>query len=127
MNRLLIIGFLSGAGAVAFGAFGAHALEPLLIEAGRLETYHTAVNYHYYHTFGIIIIGLTVGFTRNKKLEIAGWLMSGGMLLFSGSLYLLCLTGFKFWIWVIPIGGVLLIFSWLFAAFLFWKGQRKTQ
>ena len=124
MNRLLIFGFLSGAMVVLLGAFGAHALEPHLIETGRLESYNTAVDYHFFHTFGIIVIWLTAVLTKNSKLKNAGWLMAGGMVCFSGSLYLLCFTGLKFWVWITPIGGVLLVFSWLLAAYLFLKAQK---
>jgi uncharacterized membrane protein YgdD (TMEM256/DUF423 family) len=127
MFRLLISAFLFGAGAVALGAFGAHALENYLIETGRLGTFQTAVEYHFYHTLGVILIALLVGYTKNKKLEIVGWIMICGTIFFSGSLYLLCFTGLNFWVWLTPFGGVLLILSWIFAAYTIWKGQKTNQ
>ncbi|MFC2123305.1 DUF423 domain-containing protein [Bacteroidota bacterium] len=124
MVRLLFIGFISGALAVLLGAFGKHALEPHLIESGYLDTYQTASNYHFYHTFGIITIGLVAGFTKNKKLESAGWLMLTGLVFFSGSLYILCFSVLKFWVLITPVGGILLVVSWLLAAYLIWKGHK---
>jgi len=112
---------------VALGAFGAHAFESYLVDNGRLETYQTANEYHYYHTLGIILIGIITGYTKNKKLEIAGWMMTGGLLFFSGSLYLFCFTGLKILVWFTPIGGVFLVSSWLFAAYFIWKGQKINQ
>jgi uncharacterized membrane protein YgdD (TMEM256/DUF423 family) len=120
-HRILIIGFISGAIAVGFGAFGAHALKEFLIETERVETYQTAVEYHFYHTFGIIILGILHGLFNRSRIETSAWIMLIGIILFSGSLYALCFTGLGIIAWITPIGGIVLIFSWLSAAYAFWK------
>lgn len=118
MRKLLIIGSLMSAIAVIIGAFGAHALKPLL-SITELQTYETGVKYHFIHSLGILIIALLYNATNNKKLITAGYLLFAGILFFSFSLYLLALKqvlGIQNWNFlgpITPIGGLLFISGWL--------------
>lgn len=109
----LSLGAILAATGVALGAFGAHALQKLLEESGRLDTYETAVRYQFYHALGLLAIGLLVYRQESILLTYAGWTMFGGVLLFSGSLYILCLTGFTKLGMLAPVGGLLLIIGWV--------------
>ncbi|MCC5943336.1 MAG: DUF423 domain-containing protein [Bernardetiaceae bacterium] len=111
-KTILLIACLLGAAAVAIGAFGAHALDEMLRQSGRLETFHTASRYHFYHTFALMGIGFAHWQKQNKLLNLAAWFMLIGTLIFSGTLYLLCLTGITWLGAITPIGGVLLILGW---------------
>lgn len=104
---------LSGALAVALGAFGAHALGPKLEAAGRMDTYETAVKYQFYHTLALLFIGLLAAKMPSPTLQWAGWLMIAGILIFSGSLYILCLTGQRWLGAITPIGGTAFIAAWI--------------
>ena len=102
-----------GALAVALGAFGAHALEAR-ISASLLQTYETGVRYHFYHVVALIAVVFAINRWPNTNLPvIAGWLFIGGVLIFSGSLYLLALTGVRWLGAITPIGGVAFIAGWL--------------
>lgn len=99
--------------AVAFGAFGAHVVEGFLTP-GRFDVYQTAVEYHFYHAIGLLIVGAVSFHINNKWMKWSGYSLMAGILLFSGSLYLLTLldTG---WLGIItPIGGVAFILGWFF-------------
>tara|TARA_B100001059_G_C17391086_1_gene359112 strand:- start:140 stop:517 length:378 start_codon:yes stop_codon:yes gene_type:complete len=102
-------GFLS----VLIGAFGAHGLEDVLIENQRLETYKTAVNYQFYHTLALLLVGVLMMSNPSKYLIRSAKMFVYGILFFSGSLYLLSLTNYTFIGVVTPIGGLFFIFGWL--------------
>ncbi len=102
-----------GALGVALGAFGAHALEARL-SASLLQTYETGVRYHFYHVVALLAVVFAVGRWPNTNLPvIAGWLFLVGVLIFSGSLYILALTGVRWLGAITPIGGVAFIAGWL--------------
>lgn len=103
--------------AVAMGAFGAHALKNTISPA-HLVIYQTAVQYHFYHALGLLAVGVvTFSITGSRLLNLAGALMIPGILLFSGSLYALALTGAPLWGLITPIGGLALLGAWgLFTA-----------
>ena len=113
MNRNLRIGALSGAIAVGIGAFGAHGLKSFLIEYGRLDTFETAVKYHFYHTLALLFIGILQLNKSSKWLNYSSNLFFTGMLIFSGTLYTLCLTNISLLGAITPIGGILLIAGWV--------------
>lgn len=113
-KRFIIISALSGALAVALGAFGAHALQGMLIESGRVDTYETAVLYHFVHTLTLLSVGILIEHRHHVWLTRAAWSFTFGLLLFSGSLYVLCFTGMTWLGAVTPFGGVLFIMGWLF-------------
>jgi uncharacterized membrane protein YgdD (TMEM256/DUF423 family) len=103
--------------AVAIGAFGAHGLKTR-IAPDLLAVYKTGVEYHFYHALGLIMVGLAgIQLPQSAYLRSAGWAMAAGIVLFSGSLYLLSLTG-QTWLGAItPFGGAAFIVAWaLFAA-----------
>ena len=113
----VITGAVMGALAVAIGAFGAHALKALLTATNRLDTFETASRYHFYHVFALLLVAVVANFGNTRWLNISGHLFIWGTVIFSGTLYLLCLTG-KTWLGAItPIGGVLLILGWCALAY----------
>ncbi|MBE0615879.1 MAG: DUF423 domain-containing protein [Burkholderiales bacterium] len=102
--------------AVAIGAFGAHALKAR-VAPELLAVYKTGVEYHFYHALGLILVGLAAMQLPNSAwLRRAGWAMLAGIVLFSGSLYLLALTGLAWLGAITPLGGAAFIAAWtLFA------------
>jgi len=102
--------------AVALGAFGAHALKSELAP-GMLAIYRTGVEYHFYHALGLLAVGLlALRLPDSKPLRASGTLMAAGIVIFSGSLYLLALTGVRALGAVTPFGGVAFLLAWaLFA------------
>ncbi len=100
---------------VALGAFGAHGLEEMLVRTDRLDTFETAVQYHFYNSLGILLIGVMCKM-HPGAFNASGWLILTGTIIFSGSLYILCFTGITILGAITPVGGVLLILGWLFAA-----------
>ncbi len=109
----LMLASVFGLLGVAIGAFGAHALKPILLESGRLETFELAVRYQFYHVFALLATGMLMNQLPVKFLEFASLFFTGGILFFSGSLYLLCFTGLGFLGAITPIGGVLFISGWI--------------
>lgn len=107
--------------AVALGAFGAHALRARLTPE-LLAVYQTAVQYHFYHALGLALIGLlALHWPESGWLRAAGWSMVGGLILFSGSLYFLSLTGVRALGAITPIGGLAFIAAWLLLAYAVWR------
>jgi len=102
-----IFGFLS----VAFGAFGAHSLKNILDDYGR-SIYEKAVLYQMFHTMALFAVGLMQYFDKEASLSGAGWGFFIGIFLFSGSLYLLAVTGIKWLGAVTPVGGLAFLFGW---------------
>ncbi len=104
-----------GAIAVGIGAFGAHGLKDILIESGRLDTFETAVKYHFYHVLALLLIGiLALIHPTWKQLSTAALLMILGVLIFSGSLYFLSLSGITWLGAITPLGGLAFILGWIF-------------
>jgi uncharacterized membrane protein YgdD (TMEM256/DUF423 family) len=117
-NSNFQIAFISGALAVALGAFGAHALKTVLDDQ-QLHTYQTAVQYHFYHSIALAITGFLQLHFSNKWPGYAGKLFIAGLVFFSGSLYLMSFLnaagaeGFKWLGAITPLGGVSFIAGWL--------------
>jgi len=113
----LVAGCLAALLAVVFGAFGAHALKGR-IAPELMPVYRTGVEYHFYHALGLILVGLAaLHLPESAWLRGAGWAMLAGIVLFSGSLYLLALTGVRWLGAITPLGGTAFIAAWaLFAA-----------
>jgi len=117
----IIIGALSAAVSVMMGAFGAHALKSRLDEKA-LNVLHTGVEYQFYHALGLVMIGLLLMSAHTPAgVKTVGWLFLAGTVLFSGSLYLLTLTGQKSFGIITPFGGMAFILGWLWLAFSYWK------
>jgi uncharacterized membrane protein YgdD (TMEM256/DUF423 family) len=121
----LIASAVLGALAVAIGAFGAHALKNI-VSITALTTFETGVRYHFYHVFALLATGVLYQSLPVKKLICAGCLFIAGIILFSGSLYLLTLLPENYkWVGAItPFGGLAFITGWLLLAFSFIS--RKT-
>lgn len=119
MNKLFLqVGSLFGAVGVMVGAFGAHALKPMLMASGRFETFETGVRYQFYHAIALVLIGILSKHISNKTLTYSGYCILAGVLIFSGALYTICFTGLNVFGAVAPIGGTLLVIGWLL---LFWS------
>ena len=110
--NFLAIGAISGCLAVILGAFGAHGLKDVLDEYGK-SIYEKTVLYHMFHTMAILVVGLIEKMQPEMQLSIAGWAFVLGIILFSGSLYILSITGIKLLGMFTPIGGVLFIIGWV--------------
>ena len=110
---ILITGSLLGALGVMIGAFGAHGLADLLEANNRLDTFETAVKYHMYHALALLLTGILFFNIPAKPLRLAGLFFTIGILIFSGSLYILCLTNISWLGAITPIGGLFLIAGWL--------------
>lgn len=118
-KRFLLVAALSGMMAVILGAFGAHLLAKILNEAD-LKTYQTGVQYHFYHTLALLFTALISRYASQKWTNIAGWAFTIGIVLFSGSLYLLAIS-YAFEMESIkpilgpltPLGGLFFIVGWL--------------
>jgi len=114
-RRMLIAAALLLATATLLGAFGAHGLRGAL-SAERMSTYQTAVQYQFFHALGLFGLGLLAERRPGRLLHIAGATLFAGILIFSGSLYLL-VTGAPAWFGAItPVGGLCLIVAWVLAA-----------
>ena len=111
MNRILSVAAVSGLLAVALGAFGAHGLKGI-ISPEMLEVYKTGVQYQFYHTFALLIVGVLMSFSQSKGLTWSAYLFITGIILFSGSLYLLAITGIKALGMITPFGGITWIAAW---------------
>jgi uncharacterized membrane protein YgdD (TMEM256/DUF423 family) len=112
----LILGSLNACLSVILGAFGAHALEEKL-SADMMSTYQTGVQYHFYHALGLFAVAFAAAHLPSSRLvRWSGWTLLAGIILFSGSLYTLSLSGVR-WIGAItPIGGACFIIAWALLA-----------
>jgi uncharacterized membrane protein YgdD (TMEM256/DUF423 family) len=108
-QKLLQVTAVLGACAVALGAFAAHGLKGLLAENKTAEVWHTAVFYHFIHVLAMLVAALREDVFRRA----AWWFFLVGVLIFSGSLYILAITKIGWLGAVTPLGGVSLILGWL--------------
>ena len=120
MKLLLIVGALNAALAVIMGAFGAHGLKAR-VDAALLETWATASLYHFHHGLGLLLVGILARQFSGSGFVAAGWTLFAGMLIFSGSLYLLVLTGQRWLGAITPIGGTAMIAGWLMLAWAVYR------
>ncbi len=115
-SAFLVVGAVAALLAVALGAFGAHALRSKLDDKA-MANYQTGVQYQMYHAGGLMVVGLLGHLAVAGTLLLwAGWLFVAGAVLFSGSLYVLSITGKKKWGMVTPLGGVAFIAGWALLA-----------
>lgn len=115
MQFFLIAGAVNALLSVAFGAFGAHMLEGRVAEK-YLDTWQTAVQYQMFHSIGLMVVAVLMSTTfigPLASLSWAGYLMLAGIVIFSGSLYVLSLTGISILGAITPIGGVAFIAGWI--------------
>jgi uncharacterized membrane protein YgdD (TMEM256/DUF423 family) len=107
-RRLLLGGGLLAGAAVALGAFGAHALRTLF-DAERLGWWQTGVDYQMWHALALIALAAVPG----RRFRVAGAFLGSGSLLFSASLYLMALTGWRWLGMVTPLGGLAMLAGWI--------------
>ncbi len=120
MKALLLLGAVNAALAVILGAFGAHGLKAR-VDSALLETWATASLYHFHHALALLLVGVLAKQFGNTGFVAAGWTLFAGMLIFSGSLYLLVLSGQRWLGAVTPIGGTAMIVGWLMLAWALWR------
>ena len=112
-NLIFYIASFLGALSIILGAFGTHMFEDYLLQNNRLNTFEIAIRYQFYHVFFLLFIGLVYEMFNKKILKYAFFLVLTGILLFSGSLYLICFTNNTFLGIITPFGGLALIMSWV--------------
>lgn len=118
-KKLLVACSVLGVLAVSLGAFGAHGLKSVL-PPEKIATYTTGITYHFYHTLALVLAAILYKMSNSKWYVWSAWCFIIGILLFSGSLYLLStreLIGLVTYKWlgpITPIGGVLFIVGWAF-------------
>ena len=117
----IALGALNAAIAVGAGAFAAHGLRERL-DARALEVFETGARYQMYHAVALVLAGILATSSLVRGASAAGWLFQGGIVLFSGSLYALALTGTKGLGAITPIGGVAFLAGWLWLAWSAWRG-----
>jgi uncharacterized membrane protein YgdD (TMEM256/DUF423 family) len=123
MNNTLLIAAINGLLVVLLGAFGAHALETR-IHADLLETWHTSVQYHMFHTLALLLVGLLQRDDALPSLKLTANLLLAGIIVFCGSLYVLALTNVRMLGMVTPIGGVLFLAAWANLALVCYRARR---
>lgn len=111
----LVAGALFAGVGVAAGAFGAHALGDRVTPA-RLETFETGVRYQMYHALALLLTGWIATAWTGWQIDAAGWLFLAGIVIFSGSLYLLVLTDTSWLGAITPLGGLAFIAGWIMLA-----------
>ncbi len=124
-RRFLIAGCILGGLAVAAGAFGAHSLRDL-VTPERLSVFETAVRYQMYHALALLAVAWLSERVDGRMASTAGYLFVVGTLIFSGSLYLLVLTGVTWLGAITPLGGVAFIAGWIALAFAAARLPRQT-
>ena len=110
--NLFAIGAISGCVVVILGAFGAHGLKDVLDSYGK-SIYAKAVLYQMFHTLGILVLGIIEKIVPEIQLQVASWAFLLGIIIFSGSLYILAITDAKWLGMITPIGGVFFIIGWI--------------
>ena len=110
-NPFLVLASASAFVAVALGAFGTHGLRSML-DAARLGTWETAVHYQMFHVVALLAVGLLAQRRDSTLLRWSGWSFVAGTALFSGSLYVLALTGVRWLGMITPLGGVGFLLGW---------------
>lgn len=127
-RKFLIIAACSGFIAVMLGAFGAHGLKSVL-DSAAMGTYKTAVQYQLAHTLALLAVGLWLHTTESlaQSLRIAGWCFTGGILLFSGSLYALAMGAPKALGPITPVGGLLFMAGWFNLLIAAWRLPAQKQ
>ena len=120
-KSFLLLAAISGFLVVALGAFGAHGLKEK-ISADLLAVWHTGVLYQMFHTLALLAVALLLTqLPTSTALRCSGWLFVAGTVIFSGSLYLLALTGTRWLGAVTPLGGVAFLGGWLSLVVAAWQ------
>jgi uncharacterized membrane protein YgdD (TMEM256/DUF423 family) len=115
-RTFLLLGAVAAFLGVTLGAFGAHGLRGRLTP-DMLAVFETAVRYHMYHALALLLVAVVMGRMSGWLIQTAGWCFVAGILLFSGSLYALALSGVTILGAITPIGGVAFLAGWACLAF----------
>jgi uncharacterized membrane protein YgdD (TMEM256/DUF423 family) len=115
-KNFLLLGAIAGFLAVALGAFGAHGLRGRL-SPEMMSVFQTGVQYHLTHALALVLVSAIMGRMSGWLIQTAGWCFTAGIVFFSGSLYLLAVTGVTILGAVTPIGGLLFLAGWACLAF----------
>ena len=115
-KTFLLLGAVAAFLAVTLGAFGAHGLRARL-SPEMMAVFQTGVQYHMYHALALILVSGIMGRMSGWLIQTAGWCFAAGIVFFSGSLYLLAITGIAILGAITPIGGLLFLAGWACLAF----------
>jgi uncharacterized membrane protein YgdD (TMEM256/DUF423 family) len=127
-TSLISCGAVTAALGVGLGAFGAHGLKTI-VPPDHLAIFETAVRYQMYHSLGMMIVGIVPQMVPSVPLRrwmLTGWLFAAGILLFSGSLYLLVLLNIPWMGAITPLGGISFIAGWLLLGWEIWKARKSS-
>lgn len=113
-KTILLTATLLGLISVLIGAFGSHSIKDYLIGIERVNTFEISVRYQFYHVFFLLILGLSYDLFDSLFIKYAFFSCLLGVILFSGSLYVLCLTNNSFFGIITPFGGISLVIAWAF-------------
>ncbi|CAI8801488.1 Uncharacterized membrane protein YgdD (TMEM256/DUF423 family) [Methylocaldum szegediense] len=120
-RTFLLLGATAGFLGVAMGAFGAHGLRATLDDY-HLAIFRTGVDYQMWHALALTLVGMMVKqFPGTRLLVAAGWLLFAGIVLFSGSLYILSIGGIRWLGWITPFGGMAFLVGWLLLGLSAWR------
>ncbi|SDY30236.1 DUF423 domain-containing protein [Thermoactinomyces sp. DSM 45892] len=121
MRLFLLLGSINMALSIALGAFGAHGLKGKVAEK-MIANWNTGAHYHMIHALGMLIVGILLSKIQDSgMLTTSGWLMLAGVVLFSGSLYVMAVTGITKLGAITPIGGLAFIVAWVLMAVVAYK------
>lgn len=124
-KQFITLAALLGATGVALGAFGAHGLAEILEATGRADTFETASRYHMYHALALLGVAWLSTQFSGRLIVWAGYLLVGGVIFFSGSLYILAIFDVGIMGAIAPIGGTAFVLGWVLIGALAWQGKRK--
>lgn len=125
-RTIFALGSLLAGLAVALGAFGAHVIRGRL-PPDLMEVFETAVRYQMHHALGLLVLAWACTRWPHRRFAVPATLLAAGTVVFSGSLYLLALGGFRWLGAVTPVGGIMLIAGWASAAWLVSTGRTATE
>ena len=120
MKLFVPLGALNAFVAVAAGAFGAHGLKARL-PSDLLAIFETGARYHLFHALGLIAVGVIAHLRPSSLVNASGWALFAGILIFSGSLYVLALTGTRWLGAITPLGGLSFLAGWALLALAAWR------
>ena len=121
----IVLGSLFAFLSVAAGAFGAHALKSIL-DPTMLIVYETAAKYQMYHALALFVVAWQMTRLPTSRVSLAGWLFCLGIILFSGSLYIVAGTGLKGFGAVTPLGGVAFLTGWAILGWTAWRQKAAS-
>jgi uncharacterized membrane protein YgdD (TMEM256/DUF423 family) len=123
-KQIILIGSTLGGLAVALGAFGSHAFKTLLLQNNRTDTYELATRYHFFHALALLLIALLMDQVSEKIARASATCIFIGVLLFSGSLYIMALLNTNSVALITPFGGIFLLVGWGLLFYSAWKGAK---